>query len=135
MAQPIISNARELVITGVPDGLDARVIADLVRHTPGASGKDGESHASLLHIARDDRRLEALEQGLKFFAPDTVVSFPAWDCVPYDRVSPNSEIVARRISRGWRGWPRASARGRWWCSPPSMACCSGCRPAPSCATA
>ncbi len=27
-----------------------------------------------------------------------MISFPAWDCVPYDRVSPNTEIVSRRIS-------------------------------------
>ena len=27
-----------------------------------------------------------------------VVSFPAWDTVPYDRVGPNSDIVARRIA-------------------------------------
>src|SRR5690606_6619696 len=26
------------------------------------------------------------------------VSFPAWDTVPYDRVGPNSDIVARRVA-------------------------------------
>ena len=26
-----------------------------------------------------------------------VLTFPAWDCLPYDRVSPNGEIVSRRI--------------------------------------
>ena len=26
-----------------------------------------------------------------------MLSFPAWDCLPYDRVSPNADIVSRRI--------------------------------------
>ena len=27
-----------------------------------------------------------------------MISFPAWDTVPYDRVAPNAEIVAKRIA-------------------------------------
>lgn len=35
---------------------------------------------------------------LAFFAPDVeVISLPAWDCLPYDRVSPNGDISAARI--------------------------------------
>ena len=35
---------------------------------------------------------------LGFFHPGlTVLTFPAWDCLPYDRVSPNGEIASRRI--------------------------------------
>ena len=35
---------------------------------------------------------------LAFFHPELdALTFPAWDCLPYDRVSPNSEIVSRRI--------------------------------------
>ncbi|HEV8680109.1 MAG TPA: transcription-repair coupling factor [Stellaceae bacterium] len=35
---------------------------------------------------------------LEFFHPHlNVLTFPAWDCLPYDRVSPNGEIVSRRI--------------------------------------
>jgi transcription-repair coupling factor (superfamily II helicase) len=84
----------ECLIAGVPEGLDALVIAQLVAeaqadHAPGA----------LLHVARDDRRLDALERQLAFFAPNVrVVSFPAWDTVPYDRIGPNADIVARRIA-------------------------------------
>jgi transcription-repair coupling factor (superfamily II helicase) len=38
-------------------------------------------------------------QALAFFAPDLpVLSFPAWDCLPYDRVSPNPEIGAQRMA-------------------------------------
>ncbi len=50
-------------------------------------------------MARDDRRLDQLEAGLAFFAPETkVIALPAWDTVPYDRVSPNAEIVSKRIT-------------------------------------
>ena len=53
----------------------------------------------LLHVARDDRRLEALADGLAFFAPKVrVIQFPAWDTVPYDRIGPNTEIVATRVA-------------------------------------
>src|SRR2546425_1198951 len=35
---------------------------------------------------------------LAFFRPElNTLTFPAWDCLPYDRVSPNGEITSRRI--------------------------------------
>ncbi|HEV2099109.1 MAG TPA: transcription-repair coupling factor [Stellaceae bacterium] len=35
---------------------------------------------------------------LAFFHPERdALTFPAWDCLPYDRVSPNGEILSRRI--------------------------------------
>ncbi|MGI9403498.1 MAG: transcription-repair coupling factor, partial [Hyphomicrobium sp.] len=82
------------MIAGVPEGLDALVLAHLVSDG-GSAGAPG----TLLHVARDDRRLDALEQALSFFAPDVrVIPFPAWDTVPYDRIGPNAEIVAKRIT-------------------------------------
>ena len=77
------------LLAGVPEALEARVIADL------ATGGAG---ARVLHIARDDARLARLAEGLAFFAPElSVLRLPAWDCLPYDRVSPVSEIVAERV--------------------------------------
>jgi transcription-repair coupling factor (superfamily II helicase) len=82
------------IIAGVPEGLDALVIAHLVNDAGSVSAP-----GTLLHVARDDRRLDALEQTLSFFAPDVrVIPFPAWDTVPYDRIGPNAEIVAKRIT-------------------------------------
>jgi transcription-repair coupling factor (superfamily II helicase) len=84
----------ERIISGVPEGLDALALAQLVAEA-GSDGKPGVH----LHIARDDRRLDVLEQALSFFAPRVrVVSIPAWETVPYDRVGPNADIVARRIA-------------------------------------
>jgi len=52
----------------------------------------------VLHVARDDARMEALAGVLRFVAPALDVRvFPAWDCLPYDRISPNAEIVAQRL--------------------------------------
>jgi transcription-repair coupling factor (superfamily II helicase) len=81
------------VLTGVPDGLAALVLARLAQEA------GWSTHPLLMHVVRDDRRLEALTEALKFFAPGIrVVPFPAWDTVPYDRIGPNAEIVAARIT-------------------------------------
>ena len=96
---PTTTPHHDLVLSGVPEGLDALVLAHAVA---GAATKDSAGTTlagTVLHIARDDRRLDALEQALAFFAPDVkVIPFPAWDTVPYDRVGPNAEIVAKRIT-------------------------------------
>ncbi|NOZ41685.1 MAG: transcription-repair coupling factor, partial [Alphaproteobacteria bacterium] len=53
----------------------------------------------MLHIARDDQRMTNLAELVHFFSPDSeILTFPAWDCLPYDRVSPNPDISARRMT-------------------------------------
>ncbi len=77
------------LIGGVPEGFDASQIAQLCVRANGP----------VLHVARDDVRLAALESALKFFAPELpVLKFPAWDCLPYDRISPNPEVAAARMA-------------------------------------
>jgi transcription-repair coupling factor (superfamily II helicase) len=83
--------AKHAIAGGVPEGLDALLLGELARHAPRG--------APILHVARDANRLATLEEALSFFAPDvTVLTFPAWDGVPYDRVAPNTETIARRIA-------------------------------------
>ncbi|MFM9939601.1 MAG: transcription-repair coupling factor [Hyphomicrobiaceae bacterium] len=83
------------VLTGVPEGYDGFVLAQLAAETSARLG----SPQAILHIARDDRRLGELEAALAFFSAKTkVIALPAWDTVPYDRIGPNSEIVAKRIT-------------------------------------
>jgi transcription-repair coupling factor (superfamily II helicase) len=80
------------VAGGVPEGLDALLLGELARHEAGTG-------VPILHVARDGTRLATLEEALCFFAPDVeILSFPAWDGVPYDRVAPNAETIARRIA-------------------------------------
>ena len=76
-------------IAGLPEGADSLVLSELARTT---GGKD------ILHVARDGQRLERLQDGLRFFAPEReVLVFPAWDCLPYDRLSPHPDIMAERL--------------------------------------
>ncbi|NIZ11641.1 transcription-repair coupling factor [Pseudooceanicola sp. HF7] len=74
---------------GAPEGYDAALLLAEVRKTG----------APVIHVARDDKRMAAMADALRFFAPDMpVVVFPAWDCLPYDRVSPNADISAARMA-------------------------------------
>ena len=53
----------------------------------------------ILHVTRDDARMARLAEALAFVAPEAeVLRFPAWDCLPYDRVSPNPALVSERIA-------------------------------------
>jgi transcription-repair coupling factor (superfamily II helicase) len=84
---------RREIVAGVPDGLIALLLAELTQD------ESAGAPATVLHVARDDRRLEALAEGIAFFAPKLrVIKMPAWDTVPYDRIGPNAEIVATRMA-------------------------------------
>ncbi|WP_442958245.1 transcription-repair coupling factor [Pinisolibacter sp.] len=83
-----------VTLASVPDGAEGLVVGDLARD---AGARDGRP--SLLVICRDGVRMQRLEAALAFFAPDVhVLSLPSWDCRPYDRVSPNAVVVARRMT-------------------------------------
>lgn len=85
----------ESLLAGVPEGYDAFVLSQLVAEASAQQGSPG----IIVHVCRDDRRLAALTAALQFFAPKTrIISFPAWDTVPYDRTGPNSDIAARRMA-------------------------------------
>ena len=77
----------QITISGAPEGYDAHLVL-----------KEAEK-APVIHVARDDKRLAAMRDALRFFAPDMpVFVFPGWDCLPYDRVSPNADICAQRMA-------------------------------------
>src|SRR5215210_299996 len=84
-----------LTLASAPDGFDALAVADLARGLSGSA--DGP--AVLVHVARDGQRQQTLQNALQFIAPQIeVLTFPAWDCQPYDRVSPNNAITAQRMT-------------------------------------
>jgi transcription-repair coupling factor (superfamily II helicase) len=107
-----INKGGPVTLAAVADGFDAFCVADLAR----LLGSTGETRpAVLIHAARDGQRARAFREALSFAAPDIeILDFPAWDCQPYDRVSPDAAISARRIlalarlarSRGTTGRPR-----------------------------
>ena len=76
-------------VCGVPEGLDALVFADSAKLRGGLN----------VFIARDDSRAAAFASALEFFAPEIeVLRLPAWDCQPYDRISPSPRVAARRAA-------------------------------------
>ena len=71
----------------------------------------------VLFIARDDVHLDQAAEALAFMAPDlNVLTFPAWDCLPYDRVSPKTDIIARRVGTltDLRPFEGPKAMPDWW---------------------
>ena len=85
-----------LTLSSVPEGFDAFCVADLAR----ALARDAEKRSVVfVHVARDERRARAFGEALAFAAPDIeLIDLPPWDCQPYDRVSPNASIAARRMT-------------------------------------
>jgi transcription-repair coupling factor (superfamily II helicase) len=91
-----LAQGGHLTFSNCADGQDGLVLADLAR---ALAAQTRERQAAILHIARDGGRSASLEAALQFFAPEVdVVTFPAWDCQPYDRVSPNAAVIARRMT-------------------------------------
>lgn len=98
-----------VTVYGAPEGWDAVLLAR----------RAGEHRGPVLHVARDDARMARLAETLAFFAPRVeLLRFPAWDCLPYDRVSPKAELVSERIATlsrlaemGARSRPGASSGG------------------------
>ena len=80
---------RERRIGGVPEGYDGFLLSKIAQN----------AKSPILHVCRDDARMDAFSKSLAFFAPMLkVADFPAWDCLPYDRVSPIKDIVSRRLT-------------------------------------
>ena len=78
-----------LKVWGAPEGWDAFLLAQRRREYAGP----------VVHVTRDDSRMARLAEALAFTMPEAeILRFPAWDCLPYDRVSPNPVLVSERIS-------------------------------------
>ena len=80
----------QFIVDGVADGFEAFALA--------SAAAEAAPDGPMLFVARDGQRLPAIIDALAFVAPDLpVLEFPAWDCLPYDRVSPGSDAAARRL--------------------------------------
>ena len=85
-----MASTSQITVSGAPEGFDALY---LLRELAANEG------GIVCHVARDDKRLSAMRDAIAFFDPGMpVVSFPGWDCLPYDRISPNAEISATRMA-------------------------------------
>ncbi len=91
-----MARGRALTLANVAEGAEGLVVSDLAR---AIAAKPKPPAISLAVICRDGPRMQQLARALAFFAPDLpVMEFPAWDCQPYDRVSPHGGVLAQRLT-------------------------------------
>jgi len=92
----LLQPGRAITLAQVAEGAEGLIISDLARSV--AARKDAPA-VSLAVLCRDGARMAQLARAMEFFAPDVeVMQFPAWDCQPYDRVSPHGGILAQRLT-------------------------------------
>ncbi len=85
----IAEDPGRLDLVGAPEGFDALALADILKARKGLA----------VFVARDGSRLSAFEDAFNFFAPAVeVLRFPAWDCLPYDRIGPSPAVAAQRMT-------------------------------------
>jgi transcription-repair coupling factor (superfamily II helicase) len=92
----LLHAGKPLTLSQVADGAEGLLLADLAR---AVAARDKAPAISLAIVCRDGQRMAQLSRALAFFGPDILtMEFPAWDCLPYDRVSPNASVVAHRMT-------------------------------------
>lgn len=75
-------------VSSVPEGYDAFLLDSFARN----------SSRDILYVVSDGNELARTADLLEYINPGLrVLRFPAWDTVPYDRVSPNVNIISTRI--------------------------------------
>ncbi|WP_055048871.1 transcription-repair coupling factor [Devosia sp. A16] len=83
-------------LSNVPDGMQPVVLARLVEERLKASPA---APVSAVFVARDGRRMQRMVEILEQLMPGhQLLTLPAWDCLPYDRVSPNGVTIAARMT-------------------------------------
>ena len=87
-AKKVLAASEPLTVGHVPAGMEPFLLADLAR-----------AGQPVAYIMSDGQHMADVEQMLGFIAPEIpVLTLPAWDCLPYDRVSPSSDTSARRLA-------------------------------------
>jgi transcription-repair coupling factor (superfamily II helicase) len=76
-------------LTGAPEGYDAYLAAEAAKRRQGL----------VLFVTAEDAQTQSVADAIGFFSPDLpVLLFPAWDCLPYDRLSPKPDIESTRLA-------------------------------------
>lgn len=87
-AKKLTASAVGLTVANVQAGMEPFLLAEMAR-----------AGQPVAFVMSDGHRMADLEQMLGFVAPDIpVLTLPAWDCLPYDRVSPSADTSARRLA-------------------------------------
>jgi len=86
----ILSAKAPLTLAGVPAGFLPVLLADLAR---------AQAPGRVVLIAPDEAEMRAVAATAGYFAPELeIVTYPAWDCLPYDRASPTLRVMAERLA-------------------------------------
>ena len=89
MIERITKARAPLTLAGVPGGFLPWLLADLAR----------ASSTRAVFIATDESEMRSVADTAAFFAPEVrVLTYPAWDCLPYDRASPSLRVTAERLA-------------------------------------
>ena len=87
--QRILSADRPITLSGAPSGFLPWLAADLARAAKGRA----------VFIAPDEAAMRHIVDAAHYFAPDLeTLSFPAWDCLPYDRSSSSLRSTSERLA-------------------------------------
>ncbi len=87
-AKKLLAASEPMTIGHVPAGLEPFLVAEMAR-----------AGQPIAYVMSDGQHMADVEQMLGFIAPEIpVLTLPAWDCLPYDRVSPSSDTSARRLA-------------------------------------
>ena len=85
----ILTAAKPMTLAGVPSGFMPWLAADLARAAKGRA----------VFVSPDEGAMRALADAAAYFAPELeVLTFPAWDCLPYDRSSPSLRATSERLA-------------------------------------
>ena len=84
------------IFANVPDGMQPLTLARLVEARLKASP---DAAVGAVFVARDGGRLLRMAEVLEQLMPGhQILTLPAWDCLPYDRVSPNGVTISARMT-------------------------------------
>jgi transcription-repair coupling factor (superfamily II helicase) len=87
--QSLVCADAPLTLSGAPAGFLPWLMADVARASPSLA----------VFVAADEAAMRAMADAAAYFAPELeILSFPAWDCLPYDRASPSLRSMSERLA-------------------------------------
>jgi transcription-repair coupling factor (superfamily II helicase) len=87
--QKILSARKPTTLAGAPVGFLPWLAADLARAAKGRA----------VFIAPDEAAMRHIADAAHYFAPELeTLTFPSWDCLPYDRSSPSIRASSERLA-------------------------------------
>ena len=85
----ILKATTPLTLAGAPTGFLPWLMTDLARAANGRA----------VFIAPDEVAMRSIADTAGWFAPEVeVLTFPSWDCLPYDRASPSLRVTSERLA-------------------------------------